>query len=171
MGLLALGCLPFLAILANAEADERAPQDGGRRGKAGGGQGPGGSTTFQLALSAGVRAEIFTLASPYRVVIDLPDVAFQLADAIGQKGQGLVLELRYGLLSEGKARIVLDTTGPVLIKRADLLPASGGMELTVVLAPTSAQAFGAARARCKLRRRRKHRVRRPPSQRKTASSH
>ena len=42
---------------------------------------------FLLGLSAGVRAEIFTLANPYRVVVDLPDVAFHLPDGTGQKGQ------------------------------------------------------------------------------------
>ncbi len=143
VGLLALGCLPFLAILANAEPTSVHRKTAAVEARRAEVKAQAGATTFQLGLSAGVRAEIFTLASPYRVVIDLPDVAFQLADAIGQKGQGLVSNFRYGLLSEGKARIVLDTTGPVLIKRADLLPASGGMELTVVLAPTSAQAFGA----------------------------
>lgn len=102
-------------------------------------------TTFLLGLSAGVRAEIFTLANPYRVVIDLPDVAFQLPDGAGQKGQGLVSAFRYGLLSEGKARVVIDTTGPVSIKRADLRPTGAGkaMELVILLSATSAQAFGA----------------------------
>src|SRR5689334_7816816 len=75
-----------------------------------------GATTFVLGLSSGVRAEIFTLASPFRVVIDLPDVAFQLSEGIGQKGQGLISSFRYGLLSEGKARVVLDASGPVVIK-------------------------------------------------------
>ncbi len=78
------------------------------------------STKFLLGLSAGVRAEIFTLANPYRVVVDLPDVAFHLPDGTGQKGRGLVSAFRYGLLAEGKARVVIDTTGPVVIKRADM---------------------------------------------------
>lgn len=101
-------------------------------------------TTFLLGLSAGVRAEIFTLAKPYRVVVDLPDVAFQLPDGTGLTGVGLVSSFRYGLLSEGKARVVLDATGPVAIKRADMKPSGAGkaMELVVVLGPTSAQAFG-----------------------------
>ncbi len=102
----------------------------------------GTATTFLLGLSTGVRAEIFTLANPYRVVIDLPDVAFQLNEGAGQKGQGLVSGFRYGLLSEGKARVVLDTSGPVIIKRADIHASGKGMELAVVLGPTSAQAFG-----------------------------
>jgi N-acetylmuramoyl-L-alanine amidase len=100
-------------------------------------------TTFRLALSAGVRAEIFTLANPYRVVIDLPDVAFHLPDGTGEKGRGLVSAFRFGLLAEGKARVVLDTTGPVILKRADMTPTSGrAVELKIALAQTSAQSFG-----------------------------
>ncbi len=34
------------------------------------------------------------------------------------EGAGAVSAFRYGLLSEGKARVVIDTTGPVVIKRA-----------------------------------------------------
>ena len=47
-------------------------------------------TTFKLVLSRGVPAEIFTLANPYRVIIDLPDVAFKLPSSTAQKQQGLI---------------------------------------------------------------------------------
>ena len=66
-------------------------------------------TTFQLDLSAGVTAEIYTLANPYRVIVDLPDVEFRLPDGTGQDGHGLVRTFRYGLFAERKARVVLDT--------------------------------------------------------------
>jgi N-acetylmuramoyl-L-alanine amidase len=102
------------------------------------------STKFLLGLSSGVRAEIFTLADPYRVVIDLPDVAFQLPDGTGQKGQGLISGFRYGLLAEGKARVVIDTTGPVVLKRAEMTSKGGNaVELAIELAPTSVKSFGA----------------------------
>jgi N-acetylmuramoyl-L-alanine amidase len=101
------------------------------------------STKFLLGLSAGVRAEIFTLADPYRVVIDLPDVAFQLPDGTGLKGQGLISGFRYGLLAEGKARVVIDTTGPVVLKRADMTSRGGSaVELAIELGPTTVQSFG-----------------------------
>ncbi len=100
-------------------------------------------TTFRMVLSSGVRAEIFTLADPYRVIVDLPDVAFQLPDSTGQQGRGLVAGFRYGLLAEGKARVVIDTKGPVVIKRADMAAAGGhAVELTITLVRTSAQSFG-----------------------------
>lgn len=83
-------------------------------------------TSFELDLSAGVPAEIYTLANPYRVVVDLPDVAFRLPDGTGQEGRGLVQAFRYGLFAEKKARVVLDTTAPVKIERAAMTAAPGG---------------------------------------------
>lgn len=101
-------------------------------------------TSFLLDLTGGVPAEVFTLADPYRVVIDLPHVNFRLPDGIGQKGQGLVSAFRYGLLSEGKARIVLDTVKPVLISKADMKALAGkAVRLSIELTPTTAKTFGA----------------------------
>lgn len=105
----------------------------------------GNSTAlFKLRLSTGVVAEVFTLADPYRVIIDLPDVAFRLPEGTGSKGGGLVSQFRYGLFAAGKARIVIDTHGPVSIKRADMQNADtkGAVELTLTLVKTDAAQFG-----------------------------
>jgi N-acetylmuramoyl-L-alanine amidase len=101
-------------------------------------------TTFLLDLSVGVPAQVFTLADPYRVVIDLPDVKFDLPPGTGQKSVGLVSAFRYGLLALGKARIVIDTVQPVLIARADMTSRGGSaVRLAVQLTPTTPQTFGA----------------------------
>ncbi len=101
-------------------------------------------TVFSLDLSAGVQVEIFTLADPYRVVVDLPDVTFRLPKGVGQSGRGLVKAFRYGLLDVGKARVVIDTEGPVVIQEAAMAPRGGGtVRLTIALQPTSEKAFGA----------------------------
>jgi len=106
--------------------------------------GSGAVTTFFLDLSSGVPAEVFTLADPYRVVIDLPDVTFRLPPGTGQAGKGLVTAFRYGLLSEGKARIVLDTVKPVVIRKAEMTEGKGqAVRLAVELAATSPGTFGA----------------------------
>jgi len=120
-------------------------------------KGTAAQTTFTLDLTAGVPAEVFTLANPYRVVIDLPDVTFRLPDGTGQKGRGLVTAFRYGLLAVGKARIVLDTKQPVRIHKAKMTARGGrAVRLAVELVPTTASAFGvgtggqrSARARAK----------------------
>lgn len=99
-------------------------------------------TTFDLILSRGVPAEIFTLAEPYRIIIDLPDVTFKLPSAVGQKGEGLITDFRYGLFAEGKARVVIDTTGPVKITNAAMSAVPAGVALRLNLTATDAKSFG-----------------------------
>jgi N-acetylmuramoyl-L-alanine amidase len=101
-------------------------------------------TSFRLELSKGVTAEIFTLANPYRVVVDLPDVTFELPSVAGREERGLVKTFRYGLFAEGKARIVIDTTGPVRIERAAMAAAARGKGIvfTFDLLPTAPEVFG-----------------------------
>lgn len=131
MGLMALGVSAPAAWAKGVEATRAELKVNGTR------------TSFSLDLSAGVRAEIFTLANPYRVIIDLPDVSFRLPDSAGQGGRGLVSAFRYGLLDEGKARIVLDTKKPVLIGKAGMEPRSGrSVRLTVELVGTTRRDFG-----------------------------
>ena len=102
-------------------------------------------TTFRLDLTAGVTAEIFTLANPYRVIVDLPDVSFRLPDGTGQAGHGLVEAFRYGLFAERKARVVIDTAGPVRIERAAMTaaPRSDGIVFTFDMVTTAPESFGA----------------------------
>lgn len=100
-------------------------------------------TRLTIAMSKGVRAEIFTLANPYRVVIDIPDTGFALPDGTGRTGAGLISAFRYGLFAERKARMVLDVTSPVRIDEARMTAARGGaVDLVVELVPTTAEEFG-----------------------------
>ena len=100
------------------------------------------TTEFTLDLTAGVKAEVFTLANPYRVVVDLPDVAFRLDPGAGQAAAGLVQAFRYGAFADKRARIVIDTAGPVGIAKAEMKNLSSGVRLTVALTPMDAAAFG-----------------------------
>lgn len=101
------------------------------------------ATTFELTLTAGLTAEVFTLANPYRVVVDLPDLEFDLKTDAGQKGLGLISAFRYGLFAEHKARIVIDTTGPVEIASANMTRAqSKAINFAIVMKPIDAKAFG-----------------------------
>ncbi len=105
----------------------------------------GRSTIFELTMSEGVTAQVFTLANPYRVVVDLPDLTFRLDPAAGQKGAGLISAFRYGLFAAHKSRIVIDTTGPVKIHSANMLRLKGSsaVKLAIQLMPTDSAAFGA----------------------------
>jgi N-acetylmuramoyl-L-alanine amidase len=107
--------------------------------------GDGQSTTFELTLSDGLTAQVFTLANPYRVILDLPDITFRLDAAAGRSGKGLVSAFRYGQFAKDKARVVLDTVGPVKIASAGMIRVDGGskVKLTIVMVPMDAAAFGA----------------------------
>lgn len=102
-------------------------------------------TRFEADLSAAVGFSVYALADPYRVVIDLPQLSFELPPQAGEAGQGLIRAFRYGPVGEGRTRIVLDTEGPALIERASIgFPqGSGPARLTVDLVRTTADAFAA----------------------------
>jgi N-acetylmuramoyl-L-alanine amidase len=103
----------------------------------------GNHTRFSLLLSGNVPYQVFTLPNPYRVIIDMPDVAFQLPTGAGQQGSGLIAAFRYGHFAPGKSRVVIDATGPVRVEGQSLGPHAGakGVRLSLELAPTDAAAF------------------------------
>ncbi|MEQ1714793.1 MAG: N-acetylmuramoyl-L-alanine amidase [Hyphomicrobium sp.] len=112
-------------------------------------EGDATATTFSLTMSKGVTAEVFTLADPYRIIVDLPDVVFNLPASTGSAGQGLVKVFRFGLFAEHKARVVIETTGPVKVLSAEMTRASssGAVQLKLALAATDAAAFAAGAGR------------------------
>jgi N-acetylmuramoyl-L-alanine amidase len=90
-------------------------------------------TRFVIDLSGKVDLRAFTLADPYRVVIDLPQVTFQLKPKAGESGRGLVKAFRFGLVMQGGSRIVLDLTKPVRIDKAFTLEAAEGQPARLVI--------------------------------------
>ena len=74
-------------------------------------------TRFVIELSERVTFRAFTLAMPYRVVIDLPEVDWRLPDDAARKG-GLITDLRFGLFSDGASRVVLDVAAPAKIAKS-----------------------------------------------------
>ena len=103
----------------------------------------GDRTRFVVDLDRKVTPEVFTLSDPYRLVINLPEVAFDVSGPGRQDGKGLIEELRYGLFKPGTSRIVLDLTGPATLAKFFHLPPQGryGYRLVFDLKETSAQAF------------------------------
>ncbi len=90
-------------------------------------------TRFVMDFSRKVDLRAFTLADPYRVVIDLPQVTFNLPPKTGESGRGLVKAFRFGLVMQGGSRIVLDVGKPVKIEKAFALDAQGGQPARLVL--------------------------------------
>jgi N-acetylmuramoyl-L-alanine amidase len=90
-------------------------------------------TRFILDLSRAVELTAFTLADPYRVVVDLPQIAFQLPAKAGETGRGLIKAFRFGLVMPGGSRIVIDASGPVRIDKAFALDPIDGQPARLVL--------------------------------------
>src|SRR5205807_1283786 len=90
-------------------------------------------TRLVVDLSRPIEIAAFTLADPYRIVIDLPQVTFQLPGRTGESGRGLVKAFRFGLVMQGGSRIVIDAAGPVRIDKAFALEASDGQPARLVL--------------------------------------
>src|SRR5262245_34886193 len=95
--------------------------------------GDAGRTRLVFDLSRTVEIAAFTLADPYRVVIDLPQMTFQLPARTGENGRGLIKAFRYGLVMQGGSRIVVDASGPVRIDKAFVLEAVDSQPARLVL--------------------------------------
>ena len=100
-------------------------------------------TRLVVDLSAKIDIRAFTLANPYRVVIDMPQVTFALPPKIGEKGKGLVKAFRFGLVMQGGSRMVIDLARPAKIERAFVLDAANDQPARLVLdlATTDREAF------------------------------
>lgn len=88
---------------------------------------------FVVDLSRKIDVRAFTLGDPFRVVVDLPQVTFQLPPRAGEQGRGLVKAFRYGLVMAGGSRMVLDTAGPVRVEKAFVLDPADGQPARLVL--------------------------------------
>src|SRR6476620_10497758 len=105
--------------------------------------GDAAQTRFVMDFSQKVDLRAFTLADPYRVVIDLPQVTFNLPPKAGETGRGLVKAFRFGLVMQGGSRIVMDVGKPVRVDKAFVIDAMAGQpaRLVVDLAATDRDSF------------------------------
>lgn len=134
---LLLALVLVAAIGSGAQSGEPAIATGARVG------GDETRTRFVADLTRPVSYSVYVLPEPYRVMIDLPDVNFDLPPGIGEDARGLVSEFRYGQVSAGRSRIVIDTRGPVLIEKSYIVEPKAGQPARIVvdLVQTSEEAF------------------------------
>lgn len=95
--------------------------------------GDAAQTRFVMDLSRKIDLHAFTLADPYRVVVDIPQVVFRLPPKTGESGRGLVKAFRFGLIMEGGSRIVLDLGKPARVQKAFVMEAEAGDPARLVL--------------------------------------
>ena len=100
-------------------------------------------TRFVVDLSRKIDLHAFTLADPYRVVVDVPQVIFRLPPKAGETGHGLVKAFRFGLMMTGESRLVLDMASPVRISKAFVVDPAPGAPARLVLdfLPTDRESF------------------------------
>src|ERR1700685_4658622 len=100
-------------------------------------------TRFVMDLSRKIDLRAFTLADPYRVVLDIPQVTFQLPPKAGESGRGLIKAFRFGLMMPGGSRLVLDLAKPARIDKAFVVDATvdAPARLVLDLAPTDRESF------------------------------
>ncbi len=90
-------------------------------------------TRFVVDLSRKVDLHVFTLADPYRVVVDIPQITFRLPAKAGETGRGLIKAFRFGLVMPGGSRIVLDLVKPARIDKAFIVDPTDGAPARLVL--------------------------------------
>jgi N-acetylmuramoyl-L-alanine amidase len=90
-------------------------------------------TRFVLDLSRKVDLHVFTLADPYRVVVDIPQVTFRLPPKTGETGRGLITAFRFGLVMPGGSRMVFDAVKPVRVDKAFVVDPADGAPARLVL--------------------------------------
>lgn len=100
-------------------------------------------TRFVIGLDHKVEFQVFSLANPNRVVVELPDVGLQLPEQ-GQNGPvGLVKSFRAGTAAPGKMRVVIDVTQSVVVESARIEKTKDGLErLALEIVPADGQNKG-----------------------------
>jgi N-acetylmuramoyl-L-alanine amidase len=92
-----------------------------------------GLTRVVISLTQRSDFRVFTLADPYRVVIDMSEVDWKVPSGTKLQGQGLVAGMRYGLFKAGTSRVVLDLMGPSEVARAEFVPPDNGEPLRLLI--------------------------------------
>lgn len=101
-----------------------------------------GLTRLVLDVTEKVDFHTFTLADPYRVVVDLSSLDWQVAPSEDDR-RGVVTRLRFGQFRPDTSRMVIEALGPVEVKQAFLLPPQGNWAYRFVidLAPVDEASF------------------------------
>lgn len=93
----------------------------------------GTQTRFVMDIDRKIDFHVFTLADPYRLVVDIPQVTFRLPPHTGENGRGLIKAFRFGLVMPGGSRMVFDLTRPARVDKAYVMAAAPGVPARLVL--------------------------------------
>ena len=74
-----------------------------------------GYTRVVLETSAPIAPNLFTLGTPHRLVIDLPELQWRIPSSTGAVDSPLVKKYSFGLFQPGVSRFVLNLSGPTQV--------------------------------------------------------
>ncbi len=89
-------------------------------------------TRFVLELSDTVPFTVTAQANPYRIIVDLPDLAWT-GGAVPMEGKGIVARYRYSTPTPGALRVTFETVGPAKVREAYMIPPRDGHQSRFVL--------------------------------------
>jgi N-acetylmuramoyl-L-alanine amidase len=94
----------------------------------------GDATRTRIVLQLAEKPSLswFVLRGPYRLVVDLPETRFSI-DPERTAAHGLVTEVRYGQLGEGRSRMIVSAAGPFQVEAADVLANDDGKTFRLVI--------------------------------------
>ena len=90
-------------------------------------------TQLILISSQPLSATPFALEKPDRLVLDLPEVNFQLPAHTGESGTGVVKSFRFGLFGFGRSRMVIDLAAPAHVASVVNTPLLKDLGTTVTI--------------------------------------
>ncbi|WP_425475945.1 N-acetylmuramoyl-L-alanine amidase [Mesorhizobium yinganensis] len=138
--LLAVALLAAIATLSTASAAKLDARDFKMAGDA---------THMRVVMHFDVEPELrwFLLRGPHRLVIELPETRF-VFEPKAMKPRGLIRNVSYGAIGDGKSRVVFATKGPFEVQQAEVIKEEdgSGFRLAVDIAAASDRAFEAALA-------------------------
>ena len=89
----------------------------------------GATTRLVFDLSSKLSANAYLLEAPDRVIVDLPQVNFQIDPAAGRpkpEAGALIRSFRFGLFAPGRSRIVIDLASPATLVSVSTVSVAGG---------------------------------------------
>ncbi|WP_035675204.1 AMIN domain-containing protein, partial [Azospirillum brasilense] len=89
-------------------------------------------TRLVLELTDSVPFTVSVHGSPYRVVVDLPDVSWPGGNTV-MAGKGVVARYRFEGRDGGASRLVVETDGPARVVESYLIPPRDGFKPRFVL--------------------------------------
>jgi N-acetylmuramoyl-L-alanine amidase len=108
--------------------------------------GDSASTRIAFTVSSPIKPSVTVLEKPDRILLDLPEVNFQIPAESAKKVKGLLKSVRYGLVGPGRSRIVLELAQPGLPGKAINEPILAGAATSFALEIRKADREAFARA-------------------------